>query len=236
MSVSLLALEAVHKSYGRGRHRRAVLNGVSLEMEPGELVAIWGMRRSGRSTLLRIAAGLERADSGTVRFNGAELARHGVSGPAGEIAYCRKQLGYGAAGTVLDGVMESLVVRGARHGSLAVRARRALARAGVEHAEGLRPNALDGAEAIRVAIARALACGPSLLVMDDPTLGVDPGHRDEILLLLRSLADEGVAVLTNADRATGLAGANRALALGDGELRGATVPALAPVVHLRPTA
>ncbi|MDE3069994.1 MAG: hypothetical protein KGJ43_04630, partial [Acidobacteriota bacterium] len=66
--------------------------------------------------------------------------------------------------------------------------------------------------------------------------GVDPVHRDEILALLRSLADEGVAILTNADRATGLAGANRALALGGGELRGATGPPLAPVVELRRTA
>jgi putative ABC transport system ATP-binding protein len=231
--MTLLSLERVSKSYGRGSDKRPVLSEVSLQLESGELVAIWGMRRSGRSTLLRIAAGLERPDAGTVCVEGTNLAGGGGDGLSSQIAFCRRGFGPADTGTVLDRLVESQLVRGASQGEVSVRARRALMRTGAEQCAALRPTQLDGAEVARVAIARALAGEPKLLVIDDPTLGVDPLRRDEILLLLRSLADEGLAVLTNADRATGLAGADRALALGDGELRGAVQPALAPVVHLR---
>jgi ribose transport system ATP-binding protein len=92
---------------------------------------------------------------------------------------------------------------------------------------------LDGADAVRVAVARALARQPKLLVIDEPILGVDLLARDTILLLLRSLADEGIAVLTSTTETTGLAGADRALSLGGGELRGSSSPELASVVPLR---
>jgi ABC-type sugar transport system ATPase subunit len=74
---------------------------------------------------------------------------------------------------------------------------------------------------------------PSLLVVDEPTKGVDLLQRDEILLLLRSLAEEGITVLASTGEGTGLSGAHRPLSLGDGALRGNLAPGLAPVVPLR---
>ena len=76
-------------------------------------------------------------------------------------------------------------------------------------------------EKIRVALARALASHPRLLVVDEPTLGVDLVARDSILRLIRSIADEGIAVLTSTGEAPCLAGTDRALTISDGRLRGA---------------
>src|ERR1700726_3050022 len=85
--MSLLSLEDVSKRFRRGAREHVALRGVSLAIERGELVVVLGTRKSGRSTLLRVAAGLERPDEGVVRFEGAPLsaARHVVGR---QISYC----------------------------------------------------------------------------------------------------------------------------------------------------
>jgi ABC-type multidrug transport system ATPase subunit len=85
---------------------------------------------------------------------------------------------------------------------------------------------------VRVSIARALLQEPSLLLIDEPTKGVDPRERDSILEMLRSLRSKNVAVLLTLDQGIGLFAADRALSLSCGELRGHVSPALAPVVDL----
>jgi ABC-type multidrug transport system ATPase subunit len=232
--MSLLELECVSKAYGRSASRRVVLREVSLEISAGELVAIWGLRRSGRSTLLRIAAGLEAPDIGSVRFAGRKLTGREGDGLRGEIGYCRRAFGPSDGRAVLEQLMLSQLARGASTEEAMLRARSALARADAHCCAELRPGELGVAEAVRVMIARALAGRPRLLVIDEPTLGVDLIERDQILALLRSLAEEGTAILTSTDKTAGLAGADQALSLGDGELRGGVAAELAPVVPLRP--
>jgi ABC-type multidrug transport system ATPase subunit len=234
--MSLLALERVSKGYGRGLNRRTVLAEASLELEAGELVAVWGMRRSGRSTLLRIAAGLEPPDAGTVRLRGRRLCGREGDRLRAEIGFCRRTFDPGDGRAVLDQLVSSQLARGVGAEEATARARSALGRAGAQRCAASRPHELGPAEAVRVAIARALTGGPRLLVVDEPTLGVDLLERDRVLWLLRSLADDGLAVLTSTDKTTGLAGADRALSLGDGVLRGGLVPQLAPVVELRRSA
>ena len=231
--MSLLEFEHVSKAYGRGRRQCVVLRDVSLELDVGELVAVWGLRRSGRSTLLRVAAGVEPADSGVVRFAGRDLAAHHGGGLGRAIGYCRKMFRPAEGQTVLEEVMVGLLARGASPEVARTRARNALERTGAEPCAGLKANELDSAEAVRVAIAQTVSHRPSLLVIDDPTLGVDLLARDGILLLLRSLADDGIAVLTSTAEATGLSGADRALSLGEGELNGSLSPKLATIVPLR---
>lgn len=85
---------------------------------------------------------------------------------------------------------------------------------------------------MRVSIARALTREPRLLVVDEPTIGVDPLKQDGILKLLRSLADEGLAVLSSTGEGTGFLGADRVLALDKGKLHGELTPDLAPVENL----
>src|SRR5262249_15967235 len=134
---------------------------------------------------------------------------------------------------VLDHIVLDLLARGATPSLADARAYAALERVCARPSAQFSPSELDGAEVVRVVLARALALEPKLLLIDDPTLGVDLLARDEILALLRSLADEGIAILTSTDRASGLSDADRALALGDGKLRGGVAPQLAPVVRLR---
>lgn len=231
--MTLLELDRVSKSHGRGARERVVLRDVSLELEAGELVSVWGMRRSGRSTLLRVAAGVQPPDAGVVRFQGHDLSDRGVDALGGGIAYCRAVFPRAEGRYVIDQLMTRLLTRGLSLESARPRARSALRRAGAESCAGLRPSELDGAEAARVALARGLAARPTLIVFDEPTIGVDLLLRDEILLLLRALADEGIAVLVSAGETPALSGADRALTIGDGELRGALTRRLATVLPIR---
>ncbi len=231
--MSLLELRHVSRSRGRGAHERELLRDVSFELDSGEMAAIWGLRRSGRSTLLRIAAGIEPVDTGTVRFAGRDLLGRGGDLPRSAIGYCQMTLRPFQGEVVLEQLMTDQLTRGIAAAAATVRARAALARVGAERCAALKPSELDGADTVRVAVARVLARQPKLLVIDEPTLGVDLLARDGILRLLRSLADDGVAVLMSVSEATGLAGADRALSLGDGQLRGSLAPELASVVPLR---
>jgi ABC-type sugar transport system ATPase subunit len=233
--MSLLALESVSKRYRDGPRERVVLQDASLELESGELLVVWGMRRSGRSTLLRVAGGIEPPDFGTVKFEGRNLRQNSEEALADGIGYCRKGLRGSEGHGVLDQVLVGLLARGIPSSAAHSRARDALERTGAEQLATLSVLELDSAEAIRVAIARTLALQPRLLIVDEPTKGVDLLERDGVLALLRSLADEGLGVLASASDATELARAHRALALSEGELRGSLSPKLAPIVELRPS-
>ncbi len=233
--MSLLVLEQVEKTYGRGVGGLTVLRSVSLEIEGGEMVAIWGLRRSGRSTLLRVAAGIEAPDAGTVRFAGRDLNDRSCELLGGEIAYCRKTFRPSEGQLVLDHLTFGQLARGVTARVAGGRARDALERVGGEACATRRPSELDCGECVRVAVARALVLRPRLLMVDEPTIGVELLARDEILTMLHSLAHEGTAILTTTGESTGLSGA-RALTLSEGELHGGPRRGLAPVVPLRRSA
>ncbi len=230
--MSLLELEHVSKCYGRGVNEQAVLRDASLKVESGELVAVWGRRRSGRSTLLRVAAGIEVPDSGVVRVEGQDLAGRGCQLLGGAIGYCRKTFRSNEGQVVLDHLLVGQLARGIAPSVATNRAWEALERADAGSSAKLKPNELDCGEALRVGIARALALQPKLLLVDEPTLGVDLIARDAILRLLRSLTSEGVAVLISTGETTSLSGA-RALSISDGEVHGMPTHELAPVLPLR---
>jgi ABC-type multidrug transport system ATPase subunit len=232
--MSLLALKRVGKRYGRGSHERVVLHDVSLEITTGELVAVWGRRRSGRSTLMRVAAGVESPDSGAVHFRGTDLAARSAEPMGGGVRYCRKTFRPAGGQFVLDQLITSQLTRGVSPSLAQTRAREALVRVGAGKCGALRPNELGSTEAVRVVIARALAHEPELLVIDEPTLGVDLLDRDAILALLRAVVNEGIAVLMSVGETPCLTGCDRALSLDDGELHGElATAALAPVLPLR---
>jgi putative ABC transport system ATP-binding protein len=231
--MTVLALEEVGWRYRLRAHEHVVLRDVSLKLDGGELVAVWGMRRSGRSTLLRLAAGIEPPDTGVVRFAGRDLAGSGGGALGGGIGYCRRMLGDAGARGVLDELMVAQLARGIPQSPARSRAFAALERVGAEQCGAHLLRELDSAETVRVMVARALVLQPALLVLDEPTAGVDLLARDGILSLLRSLADEGIAVLISTGEATALSGADRALSLSEGELRGHFAPELAPVLPLR---
>jgi len=231
--MSLLELRGVHKRYEDEGGARTVLRDVSLRVDPGELAVVWGLRRSGRSTLLRVAAGIEPPDAGTVRFDGLDLASEGERLLGEGIGYCQKTLRFADGHTALDHAMVGLLSRWVPPAKARLRALGALERAGVAHCARMTRRELSSAEAVRVALARTLALEPRMIVIDEPVKGVELGERDSILGLLRSLADAGMTVLASTGESTGLSQADQGFVLGDGELRGAPPAELAPVLPLR---
>ncbi len=232
--MALLELERVSKRFGRGAAERIALHEVTLELEAGELVGVWGRRRSGRSTLLRVAAGIERPDEGVVRIEGRDLGGSRSEESRAAVRFCRRTFRATEGDTVLEQMMTGQLTRGCTLGQARIRARDALSRLGAERSASLRPAELDGAETTRVAIARAIVREPKLLVIDEPTLGVELAARDEILALLRGLATQGIAVLYSVTDTSDLTGSDRALSLSKGSLNGErSAPELAPVLPLR---
>jgi predicted ABC-type transport system involved in lysophospholipase L1 biosynthesis ATPase subunit len=235
--MTLLTLDRVWKRFARGDRgirELVALRDVSLELEIGELVAVVGQRRSGRTTLLHVAAGLQAPSAGTVRLGNADLARESLLGVTGGIGYCTTRFAEVIGNSALEHVAAPLLGGDVSMLKAHARAHEALRRVGATACAELAPDELDAMELMRATIARAIVTEPRLLLVDEPTLGVRLSERDAILELLRSLAhDDDLAVLVTVDSAAELAGADRALSLDAGELRGQTrPPAAAPVVSL----
>jgi ABC-type sugar transport system ATPase subunit len=226
----LLQVEHVTKRYRRGS--RVALEDVSMEIHEGEMVVVWGERKSGRSTLLRVAAGLVRPDTGVVRLDGRELSVPCKGGLGWRIGYCRRESARNCGSTVLEQLIVGQLGRRVRPSAAFAGAWRALERVEARSYAELTSGELKPDEAVRIAIARALTGDPRLLVIDEPALGVDLLKRDDILKLLRSLADEGIAILSSTSEGTGVLGADRVLVLDEGRLDGNVAPDLAPVTDL----
>jgi len=229
--VSLLSLKAVRKSYWRGPHETSVLEDVSLEVGRGELVAVWGQRGAGKTTLATIAAGLQAPDSGSVCFEGSELE----SVRRARATHLHEGIGWvqrmgpqsGDFRMIVDYV--SLPLLGA-HSPRAARRRASamLARLGVAGCAGERWESLTDGERTLVAVAHALVREPRLLVADDPTANLGVLQREQIIALLRQAADEhGLGILITVPDMPEMAHADRIGSLSDGRLMMARQPAAA---------
>jgi ABC-type lipoprotein export system ATPase subunit len=194
----LLSLDAVSKSYWRGATEVRVLDGASLEVPAGELVAVWGKRGAGKTTLLRIAAGLERPDEGSVLFDGEDLSRLSEGAHA---RLMRERVGWvRRAGPssdlpMIDYVALPLLIDRGQRGAHR-QASDALRRVGMSDCAGQRWSSLSDGERALVAIAHGIARAPRLLLVDDPTANLGLREREEVLQLLLSLVQEtNLAVL-----------------------------------------
>lgn len=232
--MTLLVLESVSKCYSAGRRERLALRDVSLDIAAGELVCVWGLRRSGRTTLLRVSGGLEAPDEGTVWFDGRDLSKERDRLLGTAIGYVNPSFSPSHGGTVLDHVAVGLLARGLSLQQARARAHDALARVEASDCAELDVRLLDAAELTRAGLARALVTGPRVLLLDDPTNGVDLLQRDPLLAVIRSLASEGMAVLMTVSDAVTIA--DRMLSIDDGRVRGEAAVEPAPVVQLRPAA
>jgi ABC-type methionine transport system ATPase subunit len=232
--MTLLSLERVTKAYVRGRRELVALHDVSLEVAPGEIVGVWGRRFSGRTTLLRVAAGLEAPDEGRGLLGGVDMTEQPEGDLRRRIAYCHTSFAPAHADLVVEHVAVPLLAVGTRIDRACTRAQAMLDRVGAGACAEMRPQELAQGELVRVVLARALLQHPQLLLIDEPTSGVDVLERDDLLTTLRVIAkDEGIAVLLTGSETPGVAGADRSLALTAGELRGDAVPQTAEVVPFR---
>lgn len=220
----LLSLESVSTRHWRGDHPLDVLKGVSLELEHGELAAVWGARGAGKTTLLEIASGLRTPDVGRVLFDGRDLALlteaersrllHGEIGVATGRGPGSHDLPVGdwIAGVLLD----RLSWRAAR-----ARAFETLRRVGVGEVADEPWATLSDGERTLASIAHAVVRRPTLLLVDDLSAGLGLLERSEVMMLLQSLArDAGVSVLMTATELTDVQGARPVWSLGGGRLIG----------------
>jgi ABC-type lipoprotein export system ATPase subunit len=232
----LLSFRNVSKRYPDGGREIAVLDRVSLEVEAGASVGIRGARRSGKSTLLRLAAGIALPDSGSVCFGGRDIAHMAGSERArllrGEIAFMSAVDWRATPGeSVVDHVATSLGSEGLTMREARRRAMRVLDRVEIGAACAEEPTAsLSLDERARVMLARALAREPRLLILDEPVLPPNLSERDSFIALLRAAASErDVALLMASEEMVALQGVAVMMSIADGELvstepRGVVVP------------
>jgi ABC-type lipoprotein export system ATPase subunit len=224
----LLSLAGVRKSYWRGPHETVVLADVSLDVCAGEVVAVWGQRGAGKTTLVTVAAGLQAPDRGSVCFDGCDLAE----APNGGARLRHEGIGWvqrmgpqsGDFQMVIDHVALPLLgrhsPRNARRYASAMLKRLGVGGCAAERWEGL----TDG-ERTLVALAHALVREPRLLIADDPTANLDVLQREEVMSLLRKTADEQeLGILMTVPDMPHMAYADRVGSLSDGRLTMAGKP------------
>jgi NitT/TauT family transport system ATP-binding protein len=189
MSDTLVTVEHLTKAYGD----HLAVDGLTFGVRTGEVVSLVGPSGAGKTTALRIVAGLLEPTSGSVTIDGVPVA-----GPPADVAvvfqdYSRSLLPWL---TVLGNVMLPLRAKGLSRATARAAAREALAAVGLAHASRHRPRELSGGMQQRVAIARALAYRPKLLVMDEPFASVDAQTRMDLEDLVLPLREEyGVTIL-----------------------------------------
>lgn len=228
--MALLAFEHVSRRHrDLGGREIAVLDQVSFEIGSGDSVGIWGLRRSGKSTLLRIAAGLELPDAGIVRFDGHDLT---TLSELERARLVRTRIGLAPASwretrnvRVVEHVALPLLSTGARLREASVAARGVLERVGATSRADTPVLELSPGERTRVAIARALVRGPSLLLIDEPALTPSPSERDELYALLRSLAAEPrLTLVVASEDLAAIRTARQAMTISDGAIRSSRRP------------
>jgi putative ABC transport system ATP-binding protein len=187
----LYDLQGVTKRYERGKKTISALDNIDLKIEEGELLALQGSTGSGKTTLLQMLGALDRPTSGSVIFDGADLAAMGERGltklRSRAFGFIFQSFNLIPTLTALQNVETALVPAGVHGDERATRARAALDEVGLADRAHHSPAELSGGEQQRVAIARALVCKPRVILADEPTGNLDESTRDEIIALLEGL-------------------------------------------------
>jgi ABC-type methionine transport system ATPase subunit len=246
-STPLLSFENVTKRYRDGHREVVVLDRASFALDPHVFIGVWGARRAGKSTLLRLMAGIETPDEGIVRFDGNDIS---VMSPLQRERLLRKDIALMATDnwhahtqeTVVDHVALSLGASTTSFSDAKRRARSILDRAGMAPYADDITGSLSLAERMRVMLARALVRKPRLLLVDEPALVPSLVERDALYALLRDVTRELDATLVVAsEEMAPLHGAEIVMSIGESELcstdeRGAVVdfPGSTPSVPREP--
>jgi ABC-type lipoprotein export system ATPase subunit len=236
MSQPIVTCDNLVKIYKVADLEVVALQGLDLEVTPGEMLALVGASGSGKSTLLNLLGGLDQPSAGRCVVAGHDLAR---LNEAQRTDYRRFVVGHiwQQSGrnllpdlTVTENILLPQVLGGVAPAARNARTRELLAVIGLGHLARKRPDQLSGGEQQRVAIAVALANGPSLLLADEPTGELDSTTAHEIFGLLRALNKRlGLTVITVTHDASIAADTDRTIAIRDGRTSTETVRRDAPL-------
>ncbi len=226
--MSLISAVNLKKVYGSGDTAVTALSGVSLQVEPGEFVAIMGPSGCGKSTLLHLLGGLDRPTSGAVMIDGHNLSDL----PDNKLTEIRRRrigfiFQFFNLIPVLNAVENTalpITLDGVRPGEAKARAAEWLRKIGLGDRLDHRPDQLSGGQQQRVAVARALVADPALILADEPTGNLDTHASEEIATLLRQVANDwgrAVVIVTHDPRIA--AYADRIIFLKDGAVVDQTV-------------
>jgi putative ABC transport system ATP-binding protein len=219
----LLYLDGVTKDYQLGSTVVNALRGLSLSIEPGEIVAIMGPSGSGKSTLMHILGALDTPTGGTASLEGhnlQELSENELVTLRGKkVGFVFQTFNLIQSLTAQKNVELPMIFQGVRKSARAERARALLEKVGLGERMKHRPNELSGGERQRVAIARALANDPEILLADEPTGNLDSETGATILELLKKLSiDEGKTMILITHDPDAAAIAHRIVRLRDGRV------------------
>jgi len=214
----LVVLEKVNKYFGKLH----VLQDIDLTIHKGEVVVVIGPSGSGKSTLCRTINRLETYDSGKITIDGQPLPQEGK-----ELARLRSDVGMVfqsfnlfAHKSVLENVtLGPIKVRGHSRSEAEGHAQQLLERVGVANQAEKMPAQLSGGQQQRVAIARALAMDPKVMLFDEPTSALDPEMINEVLDVMKELAQEGMTmIVVTHEMGFARASANRVVFMADGRI------------------
>jgi putative ABC transport system ATP-binding protein len=228
----MLELRQVSKVYGQGATEVHALRDVSLEVDPGSMVAVMGPSGSGKSTLLTIAGSLEEPTSGQVLVAGQDLTAMSRNDKA---RLRRQSIGYvfqdfnllpgltAAENVALPLELDGITARRAREAGL-----RALDALGLADRASSYPDQLSGGERQRVAIARAVVGDRHLLLADEPSGALDSANGEAVLRMIRAACKQGVAAVVVTHDAQLASWADRVVFIRDGRIVDQTAPAPGP--------
>lgn len=193
-TIPILQLRNIKKSYGNN----SVLKGINIDVGKSEVVSIIGPSGSGKTTLLRCVNGLEKVDEGSVIIKGEEFdpnSRH-VHKIREKVGFIFQRFNLFSNYTVLDNIIiaQKIVKKRSNEESIKV-AKNLLRKIGLEDKVNSYPSQLSGGQQQRVAIARALAMDPELLLMDEITSALDPELVNEVLDVVKELANIGMTMI-----------------------------------------
>jgi len=225
----VLVLQDLHKTYRLGQHVVPALRGVSLAVQPGELLALTGPSGSGKSTVLNLAGLIDRPDSGRILLRGSEVQALDTTAAT---LLRRDAIGFIFQGfnlvpvmTVAENVDYPLFIANLPAAQRRARVAEVLQAVGLQEHAQHRPDALSGGQRQRVAIARALVKRPLLVIADEPTASLDSVTADAVLDLIRAQAHAlGTACLIATHDERLLRRCDRVVALRDGVIEQASLP------------
>jgi putative ABC transport system ATP-binding protein len=230
--MSMLELRQVSKVYGQGAAEVHALRGVSLDVDPGTMVAVMGPSGSGKSTLLTIAGSLEEPSSGQVLVAGQDLAAMSRNDKA---LLRRQSIGYvfqdfnllpgltAAENVALPLELDGISARKAQQAGL-----RVLTDLGLADRASNYPDQLSGGERQRVAIARAVVGDRHLLLADEPSGALDSANAEAVMRMIRTACKQDVAAVVVTHDAQLASWADRVVFIRDGRIIDQTAPAPGP--------